>query len=505
MRERQITGNNNLFASIGSTSSPIRPRIETSVQSPLELHSDALSADDLPMENAQTPLRRIPPLGPEEVFLGSSPTPLARSRTQEVVSDQTSLATPTAVRTVQLANDDDDLGSSPPRFEKDAASSVLDEGTTFDETILEVGDIEMLGGETSDLSSAPELVALDMPSSTIDLQLTAQIDAEIKARKEGDAEPAARQEIDTEFEEVSSISRVEDSFSSQVVEGESSQVRTTRSSARQSAIPSPAPSTKRAGRPKKVKEEVSEAPISSVLPTDKANKEDTIVVESPKIPKSTRKSRKSLPATLPTEVMVPETIRKRGPRSVSLLNQVETHSDDVVVEDTPALKRARTHISQDVSGAKSTPSRGSQARRLSHVRVTPKSHSSLRSSSSVTTEVPLDTTIQDISPEDEQVDTVTPQLPNVTMASDEPQHSAPSQSQHDSGEVAAAVTPSRSFTERAFLTPRSIINQLKKFKDTLVRNSEMVFRREEVKEMSDVMSDITFVAGSRSVKRGRGD
>ncbi|KAF1956993.1 hypothetical protein CC80DRAFT_411578 [Byssothecium circinans] len=559
MFERQ-GAKNNLYADIGSASSPVRPQTATSIQSPLEIHSDALSGDELPVENVRTPLSRIPPVGPMDVYVGSSPTPHARSRTQEVVSDRTSVATPTAIRTVQLGNDNSELGSSPPRFEKDTHGTALkgngiseglvtdsfdygqpnesfpfsfDEGTTIDENALpERSDSNM---PDADISS-PDVEASNLLSSTIDLQLSAQINADMRAHNEEEgikqlgeglketrevvppsaAHPPSQQADstgnDVQVDETqvvtptqanfpaskadgSSTSRIGDSFSSQAADAENSQVRTTRRSSRNSVVPSPVPSIKR-GRPRKVKDEAFRAPVPSS--TGKDELLDNIVVASPRVVQvAAKKTRKSLPASLQSEVMVPETIRKRGiTRSASLLSQVETHSEDVV-QDTPALKRVRRNINQDVSSAKATPSKNSQAKRLSHVRVTPKGPHPAPSSSMVEKEGPGATAAQNVPSVGEQKEEVAQQLPNSTMASEGSQNQT--QSQQPSGEVA---TPSRSFVDRVILTPRSIINQLKSLKDALFRSSpQLVLDRREEREIDDTLFFIRreiHAAGQRS-------
>ena len=67
-RQRLASG---LFANMGARS----PRPED-VPSPMEMDSDALTADDLPGHAARaTPLRALAAMGPMDAYLGSSPTP----------------------------------------------------------------------------------------------------------------------------------------------------------------------------------------------------------------------------------------------------------------------------------------------------------------------------------------------------------------------------------------------------------------------------------------------
>ncbi|KAF2642874.1 hypothetical protein P280DRAFT_540852 [Massarina eburnea CBS 473.64] len=553
---------NNLFANIGSASSPARPKAAMSAQSPLEIHSDALSGDDLPMEDARTPLRRIPPVGPMDVFVGSSPTPRARSRNQEVLSDQTSVATPTAVRSIQIL-DDDELGSSPPRFERDmepkatvfmsndtskdvvtdsfeythgniSISTSFDEGTiVYDSAQPETDDIDMADVE----GGTPKIEPSDLPSSTVDLQLTAQINAEMEGHGEADDHKPSRKggkkmekeaftaraarisqqsegmeaENDTEVgsqvatptqvhkstRNARSISRVRGSFSSQPSQAESSPVSSVRRSSRHStATCSPAPLSKR-GRSRKAKEDVQRGSLAQT-PADDGLHDNIIVAtaKSPHVPTptGTKKTRKSLPAKLQSESTLPESIRKRGvSRSASLLSHVETQSEDVVVEDTSGLKRARRSISQDVSGAK--------AKRLNHVRVTPKGLRSTRSSEA------SEDVSQEMASVGEQKEEVAQQLADGTLTSDGSQQKQ-SPSQQTTGEAGEVATPSRSFADRVILTPRSIINQLWDLKDKIFRSSQLVLGRQEEREIDDALFDIRrgiHAAGARRSENGGND
>jgi hypothetical protein len=538
--------------------------------SPMELHSDAPTADDLPMINSRTtPLKALAAMGPLDVFLGSSPTPHARKNTRHIVSDETSLATPTAVRTVKLANNDD-LGSSPPRFEKvnvsDAkhiSSDILvgssfeygqpeipydmsfDEGTTIDEDALLNAVAEHEEDDDGSKADRPsDVVMSDIPSSNIDLQLTAQLDADIHAQTaaaiENTEQPASESHndfvdaeshpqssstkddqagSDTEVDEseppaslggksrrrpetnTSSTSRVGDSFSSKPRSNKGTpQSQSVRRSFRNSATPSPLLSLgtkKRKSAPVKVMpakaipqarevtmEEPEEEPEEEPTPTKTAAHEqpqqpdsdgmlDNIVVAvSPTKRPFTSKKRKS---TSDAQIVIPETHRKRGPvrRSQSLLSQVE-NSQDVLVDDTPAPKRARQSASQDVSEAKPP----SQTKRLSHVQVTPKRSSERGRSSSVAGSTPA-------------------QAPAPTFAlASARQEMEPRQA----SQPVAVSTPSRSFTERVILTPRSIINQLKSLKDYLFSAPQLVFGMEEEREIDLELFHIrrgVFAAGMR--------
>ncbi|KAH4066571.1 hypothetical protein HBH50_150840 [Parastagonospora nodorum] len=559
MIERQnLSGG--LFADMGAPS----PQLDAA-PSPMELHSDAMTADDLPMSNARTtPSKALAAMGPMDAFLGSSPTPHARKNTRKITSDDTSLATPTAVRTVKLANKDD-LGSSPPRFEKESAvnaeqanSDILvgssfdyrqpetpydtsfDEGTTIDEdALLDAVAKHSQNEDPSEVEPFSDVVMSDVPSSTIDVQLTAQLDADIKAQTgtgtdaTGKPAPESNNEFvdatsqpqssmvhidqvgsDTEVDEseppqsmvkktsrvsrmdTRSTSRVGDSFDSTPRSKRGTpQSQSVRRSFRQSGTPSPLLSlgaqkqrkltpAKSVARSKKTtmeepqEEPNSTEPVANEQPDSDGMLDNIVVDMSPKKGLSRGRKRKS---TSDAEVVVPETHRKRGPvrRSQSLLSQVE-NSQDVFVEDTPAPKRARQSASQDVSEAKNSQA---QTKRLSHVQVTPKRSSESGRSSSLAGSTPAR------------------EAASTPAVAPTPAICEPSASQ----QAGVAATPSRSFTERVILTPRSIINQLKSLKDYLFSAPQLVIGREEEREIDDALFDIrrsVLKAGLRGEKDG---
>jgi hypothetical protein len=434
-----------------------------------------------------TPLKVLAAMGPMDVFLGSSPTPHARRSTRHIVGDEASMTTPTAIRTVKLANNDE-LGSSPPRFEKGekantrqpnsdvhVASSFeyrqteppngtsFDEGTTIDEDAL----LAAVASNT-EVYDCSDIVMSELPSSTIDLQLTAQLDADIQAHT-----AAVTHDTNEAAPDTSSTSRVDDSFSKPSSDKGTPQSQGLRRSVRHSATSSPIQSRstkKRRSTPAKadtqVKKDMSEEIQPEQIPAaeqpipqpDEEGMLDNIVVASPAKHQTSTKKRKSMSDAHHTQVVVPETNRKRGPvrRSQSLLSQVE-NSQDVMVEDTPAPKRARQSASQDVSDVKNT---SQSSKRLSHVQVTPKrSSESGRASSEVA------------------------RSENPTPAPKEPERIPTSQQLGTS-------TPSRSFTERVILTPRSIINQLKNLKDYLFSAPQFVLGRDEERELDDALFDL---------------
>ncbi|KAH7397019.1 Rap1-interacting factor 1 N terminal-domain-containing protein [Phaeosphaeria sp. MPI-PUGE-AT-0046c] len=499
------------------------------ISSPMEIHSDAPTADDLPTAATRTtPRQALVAMGPMDAFLGSSPTPHGRRSTRQVTNDG-NVTTPTAVRTVKVA-DNDQLNSSPPRFDKVAEKSPslfesdllvgssfeyrqpesahdasFDDGTTIDEDALLDAMDQYAEGEDDQSEGEPssDAVMSEVPSSTIDLQLTAQLDADIQAyttaateesekpatesnnvfvdaashipssdghtnQVGSDAEVdeyehapnAAPAHIDEEAD-TSSTSRVDDSFSKPSPVKGTPKSQSVRRSSRHSQTPSPMLSlspTKRRSTPAKVHKGFANIAPPEPTTTETPSREfspqpsedgmlDNIIVVSPLRRQNSTKKRKSME----TKVIVPETHRKRGPvrRSQSLLSQVE-NSQDILVEDTPAPKRARQSASQDVSDA--------AAKRLSHVQVTPKRSPEAKHGSVVAPE-----------------ETATPAGPPE----------AASQQQQP-----GMATPHRSLAERVILTPRSIIDRLKSIKDYLFSAPQPGLNREEQREIEDVMFDI---------------
>jgi hypothetical protein len=496
-----------LFSNIGAPS----PQPDA-VSSPMELHSDVPTADDLPMTAARTtPRQALAAMGPMDAFLGSSPTPHARKSTRQIPGEDSTLSTPTAVRRIKVM-DNDDLGSSPPQFGKSSKSNAeqldsdvlvgssfeyrqldtaydesFDDGTTIDEdamldAVARFGQAE----DPSEIEPSSDVVMSELPSSTIDLQLTAQLDADIQAHtaaaSQDAEEPAAEsnnefvdaashpQNSNTEVNasqplspaaldhedndvDTSSMSRVGDSFSKPSSSKGTPKSQSVRRSNRHSATPSPLMALgkkKRKSTPAKADKQAKQAEMEEpeeqtptkpapAPETDEGDMLDNIVVVPRSGPLAATKKRKSTSDELP---------HKRGPyrRSQSQLSQVE-NSQDILVEDTPTPKRARQSTSQDVSDAK--------AKRLSHVQVTPKRSAESRRSSSLITSTPA-----------------------VTPAP------APAET------PAVAATPSRSFTERVILTPRSIINQLRSLKDYIFSGPKLVLRGEEQREIDTIMFDI---------------
>jgi hypothetical protein len=514
-----------LFADLGAPS-PQRdiPR------SPMEIHSDAPSLDELPSRRSRTtPLKTLAAMGPMDAFLGSSPTPHARRRSQRIISDRADLATPSAVRTVQIITDDT-FGSSPPRLERakdsgvkqpaknDVASAVEYEqaGSSFaqsfedttineDTTLNEDPFTAPTGRDNSDEvgdSISGDTVMSDLAGNTFDSQLTAQIDADMQA---ADANHSFDTQEPESFSETprptrgrrrskadpSSASRAGHSFESLTpVKGTPRSQELRRSSRHSIGSPIQPPSEKKRkqtpvkdnGKAKKVdvegnqsKEKPTEAPAQS----HEVKSLDNNVAQQSNEKSRKRKTRSTSQPAYDNQTTTPDTGRTRGPlRSQSRLKQVE-NAEDVAAEDTPAPKRARPDGAKDVSEAKTaaTEAHSSQSqRRVSQPRVV------LKSSKQPETAV-IDS------------DAATDNSPDTQPATTKVATTVTSQ------QLRSGANPSRSFTERVILTPRSIINKLKEFKDYFLNAPGLVIGRAEEREIDDALFDIrrqVFAAGLRA-------
>ncbi|XP_014557158.1 hypothetical protein COCVIDRAFT_37267 [Bipolaris victoriae FI3] len=565
-RQRHSTG---LFANISALS----PRPDE-VPLPMEIDSDALTADDLPDHSVQaTPLKTLAAMGPMDAYLGYSPTPHTRKSIQNVVSEDTDVATPTAVRSIRYAADDEPR-SSPPDFRKTTQlevdtnnsavlvgssfeyrqpestfSTSFDEGTTIDEEAL-LEAVAHHENPQANAGLASDSIMSEYPSSTIDLELTAQIDADMQAHDEpatdGTEVPASESQNDfvdaashqqlsirdgdrvgsyAEVEntqtptrastrrtsrkssqaETTSTNKVDDSFAAPSSQDTPNSLR--RSTRHSSGIPPLPPSTKKPRHPPGRKEsKAQKAPAEaqdeklqkqdSVEPNGTSMLDNIVVAASP-TPKKTRgRKRKSMSsnAMSDADLASPQSNRKMNlRRSHSTLNQVE-NSQDMAVVETPAPKRARRNDHQDVSEAKEEiPS--SQTKRLSHIQVSPRPQSRSSNQTSPTADHSIEASM-DHSAADTTVATIQPQ-PSFPLEPETSRHLTRSSSQ----QAAQLKTPSRSFAERVILTPRSIINQLKSLKDYIFSTPQLVFSREEEREVSDAVFHIqrgVFTAGLKA-------
>ena len=211
MLERQrITAQ--IYSDIGST--PKTQTEQLAAEPPaVELYSDAMSANDLPNEISRTPVKGLASLGTMDVYLGSSPTPQARPRSQLNAAGERSTMTSNAVRTMRLDKEPEDFGSSPPRFDKDVEmTNDAPESTTLKENMV-TNSFERRQPDRSpsvtfdDVETSDEDVSADLPNithsdelarnddealsnvdlsdssnSSTEVQLTAQINAEVNAR-----------------------------------------------------------------------------------------------------------------------------------------------------------------------------------------------------------------------------------------------------------------------------------------------------------------------------------
>lgn len=552
MIERQrLSGG--LFANMGAPS----PQRHVPL-SPTEPHSDVPSIDELPTRRTRTtPRKALANMGPMDLFLGSSPTPHARRTSLKVASDDTNLATPSAVRTVRLT-DAEDLGSSPPRFENDDTSkskrhrgeavksfpqpdslysASFDDGTTMDEEALAAAVALVEERDQLDNYYEPsDDIMSDIPSSTIDLQLTAQIDADIQ-NAEASTDPidvveesnnvfvdaashhpphdgvySTQDGSDTEVEptpktirtrngkkaDTSSTSRVGDSFDStpgKNTPGSQDLRRSTRHSL-DSPIHIQLSTVKKQKKPRRSK--ANEAQGSSPLHPQVDLIEDepqTVVAASPSEKTRSARKRKSMsdsPMATKSSLAMPESGRKRSiRRSQSNLSQVESVADGL--EDTPApSKRARQSLTKDVSEAKSTPSppqresHSSQNKRLSHIQVTPRH------------DKPVAPAVA------EQIAATIATVANTAPVAKDP---ALVQSQIQSQQLvpAGSATPSRSFAERVILTPRSIINKLREIKNYFLAAPEMTVSTAEYRELHDTLFHVQMQAYHAARRGGEQD
>ncbi|KAF2739709.1 hypothetical protein EJ04DRAFT_508569 [Polyplosphaeria fusca] len=574
----------NLFSSMGPTNGPQQDAAP-------RFNSDPVSGDDLPTERSRTPLRPGTSLGPIDIYLGSSPTPHSRNRSQQILSDNTDVATPSAVRAMQLNNETEELSSSPPRFEKQDQQQLSDVimsndtnddfiGDSFEYRQTEKALSSFEDGNTEDVLQTAEVATQedledDLPtdngssgaqSSTVELELTAQFDADINARKDPSVDPPlvdanveapreldnavvstlpprALSEVRSPSVEVSTeggsndTSRVEDSFLLSTPHGQhaekaalptsnlrrSSRVSTTPNSEQQNN------SSKRKRspidvyrKPTKQKKTETSAPnkatseqaesTTSLAPGDDP---DCIVVEMPKKRRgrpSARRASRGPSDTPPSQRVVPGLTRKRSiTRPCSQLSTSHLDPENVLVEDTPAPKRSRTHDVQDASAARHNTVRGtprSQPKRLSHVQVTPKRSSSVTSGRGLST-----TPAEEGSTIDENLTGPKQALPagdmqNVHVA---PQAEGGTENveteKHQSKQASLATgTPSRSFSERVILTPRSIIETLKGIKAMISgAASQFVLGRQEEREADDLLFEIRRGVHAAARRGGEGD
>jgi hypothetical protein len=207
-------------------SSPVtQSTIRTSDMPQLNLTSDASNADEPLDEGSRTPLAALPSLGPMDYYLGSSPTPRARTRSQHMLSSSRTSVAPNATRPIHLEVQSTNIPSSPPDLGEEAYenanSTVLDgdvrvhdedaapnsfehsqvgkadephqgsvDTTDHEETMDNQEDVCKDSSEDMNLAAVPnegqdslmdDEPWSELPSSTADLELSAQIAAEIDA------------------------------------------------------------------------------------------------------------------------------------------------------------------------------------------------------------------------------------------------------------------------------------------------------------------------------------
>ncbi|KAF2494756.1 hypothetical protein BU16DRAFT_527744 [Lophium mytilinum] len=208
-----------MFPDIQSSPVAELPRSSTGVTR-LNLTSDLPNVDS--DDALHTPMKGRKSLGPMDYYVGSSPTPRNRSRTKQIMSD-TSVATPNAVRTVQVTvPSEDDPPSSPPgmettqeslgsyipetasdaagmvedsfeyrQVEKDVAHDLTDEIEVHEPTEIDssvfIGPLRRAGSVEEDIQVNNEAADLtpeedeDLPSPNPESQLAAQITTDMEA------------------------------------------------------------------------------------------------------------------------------------------------------------------------------------------------------------------------------------------------------------------------------------------------------------------------------------
>jgi hypothetical protein len=464
-------------------------------------------------------------MGPLDVYLGSSPTPQARNRGQQILSDDTNIATPNAVRTVQITDSLDEPGSSPPQFKASTAIADLakhknisenqedpfvpkessenrpisfDEGSTIDDEIMTNNNLAIGPGEAASSQDEypTELSLTEVPSSTIEVQVNAQLAADLDARSgsltSADEEQAAERSTkhgDRSDTQRSDTSRIGDSFTDDPATQEQDEVtpggKPTRRSLRLSEASSPAQPrvTRKRGRPRKNSTRRTQELKDEEVETSKPQA-DTITLASASEGKGKRKRRRgSLSQKLiQSQSLVPETSGKQASRkrsrrrSTSLASETE-HAGEVLVKDTPAPKRTRRGVSQDVSEAK-IPS--SQVKHLSDVQVSPRA-SSLASNENSISVAGAPAELDQVSSVGEQKAKATQQLLGGTASLDEAGGTQLRQASAENG------TPGRTLAERVILTPKSIMERLKR---TISDLKQMMLGREEERALDDVMFDL---------------
>ncbi|KAF2274700.1 uncharacterized protein EI97DRAFT_421878 [Westerdykella ornata] len=528
-RQRASLG---IFANMDSR--PESQPTGTSTEQLHELHSDALSADELPTSISRSPLKSLASIGHMDVFLGSSPTPRSRNKSHPVRGNDALVAYPNTQRSVHIT-EGSEIGSSPPRFAKlitphsngasgqnTAVASTDGSDTRVFDDIITIDDDMFLNAdspagqgnpsisERGDFSDEPED---KMPSSTIELQINAQLNAELQAAArsshgldvdEGSnndhvhAEPQSfpdSLDASTGCKQSSDISRVDDSFCAaaedkQLPDGIMSENTTVRRSTRLSggeSLPQASATKKRrqaAADPPRENKKAKQEDFADDEPQGDTEEDDFIVLAPApkKITASKRKRSRShsrTPSRLQT--LVPETTQKPATRRRSLLQSAsqlndQENKEDEVVEDTPAPKRARKTTKQDVSEAKDT---SPQTRVLRHVRVSPQNAASRASSVAADETLTITEAVALSSAGKQKVET-TAQLEGDTAG--------PVQEPSSVVQPAATSnTPSRSFAKRVILTPRSILEKLQGFTSSI---KQMVLGREEERELVGALFDL---------------
>ncbi|KAF2020788.1 hypothetical protein BU24DRAFT_445943 [Aaosphaeria arxii CBS 175.79] len=584
---QRATGN--LFSDIGVVPSS-QSEVQTSSQPSEGLFSDALTSEDLPEDGFRTPVAALAAMGPMDAYLGSSPTPHARNRHSQVRSDTTSVATPTASRTMHVADSLAELGSSPPQFERDNGvnsyasnnddvatelatdsfeqaqkkkpSSSFEEGTTIEDDVdLPANAMEAQAELVDD--APPESTFEDdnieiasSTSSTMELQLNAQLNEEIKAHTSfstrGSA-PEDTQEDPSLYADARSQKQIpgkgkrtrknkgtnassQDQSSMSVIENLStetrdkrstpkhnSQVQTIRRSSRHSNTPSPSktpnskkrkqspmettPARNKSRRTRKQESAMKAKVETEVMDDIEEFEDDCITVASPDpaelAPRRTSQRTSKSPATKSPATKSPavKSPAVKSPAVKSPAVKSPAIKSQITIPETSrkrSLRRSASTLSQvesvnDDEILDDTP----VAKRT---RTSKDQDASGARSTSRLSHVQVTPRISQSSPS--SVPETEISKDNSSIPSQQRDQTPPAKTEHldvaaSQPSQAESATPSQSFTSRVISTPRSIMARVRKM---IVDCKDLVLGREEEREMDDLLFDLrthVHAAGAR--------
>lgn len=562
-RQKEMIERHRLSGGLFTNMDAPPPQQRDAPPSPLDLHSDLQSVDDLPIRDTRTtPLKPLAKMGPMDVFLGSSPTPHARRNSQKIVSDDTDIATPTAVRTVRVA-DHVDLGSSPPRFERhdvskprqppeesvvgyesrqpgDRYSASFDDGTTMDEEALAAAITLAEEKEQLNMQYEPDDdIMSDVPSFTTDSELTAQIDADMQTADTTNNADETVQESHSVFIDAASHF-MPHSNNTATQDGSDTEVESTPKTIRKrkgrksdpgstsrvldSFASTPGKNTPGSQDLRRSTRHSMGSPIHIQLPLKRQKKPRRNKA------KSTEDEEASTPHRAQPEAADkdPATMIPAPPLGkVSRAKKRKSMDDSPIASECSAttpesgrergIRRTQSNLSQvqsaaDVavedSHAPAKRARQSLNMDVSEARATaPPSLQESNSSQSQRLSHVQVTPRHDKAATpavDEQIAASIATVTNTDPVAKQPllvQSQIQSQQQTPTG----SATPNRSFAERVILTPRSIINKFKELRNYFLNAHSLAVTEEEEREMDDALFHIrrgVHAAGQRGINQG---